>query len=113
MPKLAMFPPEKAILNQLHYNFGKPIHVDYLELVLGMSERLVRQCIHNLVMEGEPILSSCEGYWLAQTKEELDEVIASYMKSAGNLFKRAWRLKKGATYEEMAGLMKLAMEETK
>lgn len=102
---------EKAILAEIRRMRGEPVHVRELVDRFSMPERLVRKCVSNLVKQGEPILSSGKGFWQAQTKEEIDESVASYMRSAASLFKRAWQLKKGATYEEMSGHLKLALEE--
>ena len=102
---------EKAILGEIQRMRGEPVHVCDLVDRFSMPERLVRKCVSNLVKQGEPILSSRKGFWLAQTKEEIDECIASYMRPAASLFGRAWRLKKNATYEEMAGYLKLELEE--
>lgn len=105
---------EKAVLFELHREKkkGETIHARALASRLTMPERLVRQCVSNLVDLGEPVCSSpAKGYWIAQTQEDFDECIASLMRRAAKIFKRAWTLKKGATYEEMTGHLKLALEE--
>lgn len=115
MPELPFEAPrtyaEKAVFAQLKIENGKPIHANRLADLVCMPERLARQCVSNLVAQGEPILSNGNGYWLARTKEEFDECVASLMRRAARIFKRAWALKKGAPYEEMAGYLKLALEE--
>ena len=113
---------EEAVLRELRKESGNPksharktgirlcaIHAGELAERLTMPERLVRQCVANLVELGEPILSNGNGYWIAQTQEEFDECIASLMRRAAKIFKRAWRLKRGAPYDEMAGLLRLAL----
>ncbi len=113
MPELPFEAPrlyaEKAVIQMLQENGGEPIHAADLTEALHMPERVVRQCVSNLIAQGEPVLSNGNGYWLAQSKEELDECIASLMRRAAHIFKRAWKLRKGAPYEEMAGYLKLAL----
>lgn len=112
MPELPFEPPrlyaEKAVFEMF---CDKPLHAADLAEALDMPERVVRQCISNLVAQGEPILSNGNGYWIARTQEEFDRCVASLMRRAAKIFKRAWRLKKGATYEEMSGQLRLALEE--
>lgn len=112
MPELPFETPltsaEKAILRILRLP-GHTCHVRDLAVALQMDERLVRQCIANLVELGEPILSGNKGYFFPRTAEDVEHACGGYMKRVLALLRRIKRLKENETYEELLGHIRLEL----
>lgn len=114
MPELPFRTPrtsaEKDILRILRLP-GHTCHVRDLSVALGMNERLVRQCVANLVELGEPILSGAAGYYFPRTTEDVDYACVGYKKRALSLLRRIKHLKENTTYKELLGELELELEE--
>lgn len=112
MPELPFEMPrtsaEKAVLEKLKEN-GRAWHVRDLVKELRMNERLVRQCIANLVELGEPILSDSRGYYFPRTAEDVERACGGYMKRVLSLLRRIKCLKENETYEELLGHVRLEL----
>ena len=81
-----------AILKQYHTGMDQSITGKELELKLGIRKDTVQKLVRQLREDGVPICSSADGYFYAETRQELTETAARFNKQITTMMKTQKRL---------------------
>lgn len=74
------------IINSLNRGRDNAVTQEYIKNKTGICKREIRRIMQILRQEGYPICSTTyDGYWIAETKEELDSCINQILAQARTL----------------------------
>lgn len=93
------------VLSKLRFGKENAIHQTELSAALGVSASTLKKTIQGLRKGGFAIIGDTDGYYMAETREEVRRFVGSMSKHAASRFGSISGIKKAAGLNEIDGQM--------